>query len=133
MRRIAHRQDAICRESHGVLWYYFELSVYINPMLKSGLTLMSCGHSVHKLGWTVTLDAAPGGSYALSPADTVTGTGLRLPMRFAVGVEQVTVSLMTCSVLTVVGLEIVKDHASARKRACETCEVVRVLHQRAQE
>jgi hypothetical protein len=126
MRQLA--QDVICRESHGVLCYYFELSVYINPMLKSGLTLMSCGHLVHKLGWTVTLDAAPGGSYALSPADTVTGTRLRLPMRFGRGT-----GLSHDMLLTVVGLEMVKDPASARKRACETWEVVRVLHQRAQE
>jgi hypothetical protein len=126
MRQIA--PDVICRESHGVLCYYFGLTVYINPMLKSGLTLMSCGHLVHKLGWTVTLDAAPGGSYALSPADTVTGTRLRVPMRFGRGT-----GLPHDMLLTVVGLEMVKDHASARKRACETWEVVRVLHQRAQE
>jgi hypothetical protein len=126
MRQIA--QDVICRESNGVLIYYFGLSVYINPMLKSGLTLMSLGHLVHKLGWTVTLDAAPGGSYALSPADTVTGTRLRLPMRFGRGT-----GLPHDMLLTVVGLEMVNDHASARKRACETWEVVRVLHQRAQE
>jgi hypothetical protein len=126
MRQVA--QDVVCRESRGVLCYCFELSVYINPMLKSGLTLMSCGHLVHRLGWTVTLDAAPGGSYALSPADTVTGTRLRVPMRFGRGT-----GLSHDMLLTVVGLEMVKDHASARKRACETWEIVRVLHQRAQE
>ena len=54
-------QDAACGKVNGALCYYFELKVYINPMLKSGLTLLSCGHLVHKLGWSVTLDAAPGG------------------------------------------------------------------------
>ena len=54
-------QGAACGEVDDALCYYFELKVYINPMLKSGLTLLSCGHLVHKLGWSVTLDAAPGG------------------------------------------------------------------------
>ena len=121
-------QDAACGKVNGALCYYFELQVYINPMLKSGLTLMSCGHLVHKLGWSVTLDAAPGGSYGLSPADTVTGTRLRLPMRFGRGTGHHHDML-----LTVVGLEMLKEHGSAVKSACETWEVVRMLHQRAQE
>ena len=102
------QQDAACGKVNGALCYYFELKVYINPMLKSGLTLLSCGHLVHKLGWSVTLDAAPGGSYALSPAGTVTGTRLRLPMRFGRGTGHHHDML-----LTVVGLEMLKDHASS--------------------
>ena len=120
-------QDAACGKVNGALCYYFELQVYINPMLKSGLTLMSCGHLVHKLGWSVTLDAAPlaGGSYGLSPADTVTGTRLRLPMRFGRGTGHHHDML-----LTVVGLEMLKEHGSAINSACETWEVVRMLYRR---
>ena len=58
----------------------------------------------------------------------MTGTRLRLPMRFGRGTGHHHGML-----LTVVGLEMLKDHGSAIKSAFETWEVVRVLHQRAQE
>ena len=99
-----------------------------NPTLREGATLVSCGKLVMEMGITMHLDRAPDASYALSPADEVTGVRLQFKLRWGGGT-----GLPFDVLLNAPELQVDMQPADALERARETWQIVRVLHQRAQE
>ena len=115
------------------LYLYWRVEMFLTDSMRPGLTLFSLGRVVVEDGWTVTLDGAPGASHALSRADPVTSVRLRIGL----GIGQVPpvaggVRDKHDVLLTIPNLEIVSGAAS-QEMACRTWEVVRVMHNEAQE
>jgi hypothetical protein len=128
MRRFVQDAEDAVADAADKLYYHFHVPVYINPTLREGVTLVSCGKLVLEMGMTMHLDRAPGGSYALSPADEVTGVRLQFELQWGGGT-----GLPFDVLLNAPELQVDMQPADAVERARETWQIVRVLHQRAQE